>query len=38
MAVVPTIPVQIRYGLTERGRDLIVALRLSVKWENGANR
>ena len=33
-----TILVQIRCGLIERGRDLIVALRLRVKWENGANR
>jgi DNA-binding HxlR family transcriptional regulator len=38
MVIVPTIPVQIRYGPTERGRDFIVALRLSIKWENGANR
>jgi len=40
MAVVPTIPVQTRCGLIERGhgRGLVVALRLRVKWENAANR
>jgi hypothetical protein len=31
MAVVPTTPVQIRYGLTERGRDPIVARQLLVR-------
>ncbi len=36
--VVPTTPVQIRYGLTERGRDLIVALQAVVEWGNAAKR
>ena len=36
--VVPTTPVQIRYGLTERGRDLIVALQPLVKWGIAAKR
>lgn len=30
--VVPTTPVQIRYGLTKRGHDLIVALQPLVDW------
>ncbi|MET7992211.1 helix-turn-helix domain-containing protein [Amycolatopsis sp. NPDC005232] len=30
--VVPTTPVQIRYELTGRGRDLIVALQPLVRW------
>lgn len=36
--VVPTTPVQVRYGLTRRGRDLTVALQPLVEWgiaENG---
>ena len=30
-------PVEIRYGLAERGRDLIVAPQLLVRWGNAAN-
>ena len=30
--VVPTMPVQVRYGLTDPGRELIVALQPLVKW------
>jgi len=36
--VVPTAPVHVRSGLTERGRDLIVALRVLVRWGNATNR
>ena len=32
--VIPTTPVQIHYTLTERGRELIVALQPLVKWGN----
>jgi DNA-binding HxlR family transcriptional regulator len=35
--VVPTTPVQIRYGLTKRGHDLIVALQPLVDWGIAAN-
>jgi hypothetical protein len=38
LALVSAAPVQIRYGLTERGRDLIVALQLLVRWGNAASR
>ena len=36
--VVPTTPVQIRYGLTKRGHDLIVALQPLVDWGIAAER
>ena len=36
--VVPTTPVQIRYGLTKRGHDLIVALQPLVDWSIEAER
>ena len=36
--VVPIAPVHVRYGLTERGRDLFVALRVLVRWGSAANR
>lgn len=35
--VVPTTPVQVRYGLTKRGRDLTVALQPLVDWGIAAN-
>ena len=31
--VVPSIPVQIRYSLTERGEDLLAALQPVMRWE-----
>jgi hypothetical protein len=36
--VVPTNLVQIRFGLSGRGRDLIVALQSLVRWKNAAKR
>lgn len=36
--VVPSMPVQIRYALTDRGRDLIVALQPLVRWGMATNR
>jgi DNA-binding HxlR family transcriptional regulator len=36
--VVPTMPVQIRYGLTKRGHDLVVALQPLVDWGIAARR
>ena len=36
--VVPTTPVQIRYGLTKRGHDLVVALQPLVDWGIAAKR
>ena len=36
--VVPTTPVQVRYGLTKRGHDLTVALQPLVDWGIAVNR
>jgi DNA-binding HxlR family transcriptional regulator len=35
--VVPTTPVQVRYGLTKRGHDLTVALQPLVDWSIAVN-
>ncbi|RSM73021.1 transcriptional regulator [Kibdelosporangium aridum] len=36
--VVPTTPVQVKYGLSDSGRDLIVALQPLVRWGAARNR
>jgi DNA-binding HxlR family transcriptional regulator len=35
--VIPTTPVQVRYGLTKRGHDLVVALQPLVDWGTTVN-
>jgi DNA-binding HxlR family transcriptional regulator len=36
--VVPTTPVQVRYGLSDRGRELMIALQPLVIWGTAARR